>query len=395
MDDPAQTTPRPPPPGPGEVDEFADIPTPRTRHPALALAAGVLALFLVAKMRSDLTFFLASGTPAELGDARALMANPNGPRVLGEAVNHVVRMTGTPDRESALQVDTKGSWTFTQLFRLLGTQSRVFVHRREDPLPGFRAEADVFVGRLIRFSDLPFEEAIRSYFAGHVGATHFFRPDDIRRAVAAGVSSTVSLTDLAGDTVVLGLNDILAIEVKHAGQVEVGLPAARFRDPEVVREALGKRGARVVGPGRQVPDRLTFVIEVGPAERDRVLNDVAALDYQSELRDVRETVKARLADVAVQGEALVVKAGAGAGPTGAGAGVNAGAAGPQILTGVETIRTLATVQIPADAYLIVEGETPREHLSDAAIAAVLVAFAGVNLAGLARSRSGASSRRRP
>jgi hypothetical protein len=392
MDDPAQTIPRPPPPGPGEVDEFADIPTPRTRHPVLALAAGLLALFLVVKMRSDLSFFFTSGAPAELGDARALMANPNGSRVLGEAVNHVVRVSGTPDRESALQVDTKGSWTFTQFFRLIGTQSRVFVHRREDPLPGVRAESDVFEGRLIRFSDLPFEEAIRSYFASHVGATHFFRPDDIRRAAAAGVSSTVSIADLAGDTVVLGPNDILAFEVKHAGQVEVGLPAARFPDPEAAREALRKRGAHVIGPGRQVPDRLTFVIEVGPAERDRVLNDVAALDYQSDLRDVRETVKARLADVTVEGQALVVKTGA---PVGGGTpGTPAGAAGPQTLTGVETVRTLATVQIPPDAYLIVEGETPREHLSDAAIAAVLVAFAGVNLAGLAKGRAGASSRRK-
>jgi len=399
MDDPAQTNPRPPPPRPdaeGPEDEFADIPSPRTRHPVLALAAGLLALFLVVKMRGDLSFFVAPRTPSELGDARALMANPNGTRVLDEGVNRLVRVTGTPDRESALQVDTKGSWTFTQFFRLFGTQSRLFVHRREDPLPAFRAEADAFEGRLIRFSDLPFEEAIRSYFANHVGATHFFRPDDLRRVVAAGVSPTVSLTDLAGDVVVLGPNDLLAFEVKHAGQVEVRLPMARFPKADAAREAIEKRGARVVGPGRAVADRQTFVIEVTDAERDRVMNDVAAVDYQSELRDVRETIKARLGDLALEGGALVVKAGAA---TPGAPDAPAGPSGPRTLTGIASVRTLATVQIPPDAYLIVEAESPRDHLSDAAIAAVLVAFAGVNFAGLARAVAarrapGRSSRRR-
>ena len=369
------------------MDEFADIPTPRTRHPVLALAAGVLALFLVVKMRGDLSFFAASRVPAELGDARALMANPNGPRVLDEGVNRLVRITGTPDRESALQVDTKGSWTFTTFYRLFGTQSRLFVHRREDPLPGYRAETDAFEGRLIKFSDLPFEDAIRAYFANHVGATHFFRPDDVRRAVAAGVSSTVSLTDLAGDAVVLGPNDLLAFEVKHAGEVEVRLPTARFPQADAARAALEKRGARVLGPGTTVADRQTFVIGVGDGERDRIMNDVAAVDYQSELRDVRETVKARLGDLTIEAGALAVKAGAAA-PDAPGAAANRRA-----LVGVETVRTLATVQIPADAFLIVEAESPREHLSDAAIAAVLIGFAGVNLAGLLKSRRGAVRRR--
>src|SRR3569623_826236 len=55
MDDPAQTGPRPAT-DLNEVDEFADIPNPRTRHPALAVVAALLALFLVGKMRRDLTF---------------------------------------------------------------------------------------------------------------------------------------------------------------------------------------------------------------------------------------------------------------------------------------------------------------------------------------------------
>jgi hypothetical protein len=277
---------------------------------------------------------------------------------------------------------------------LLGTQSRIFVHRRENPLPGFRAEADVFEGRLLRFSDLPFEDAIRSYFAGHVGATHFFKPDDIHRIVATGVSPSVSLPDLAGDTVVLGPNDILAFELVRPGEVEVGLPIGRFANPEVARAAVVARGAEVLRPGRATPDRQTWIVAVPADKRDRLMDDLGAIDYQSDLREVRETVKARLADVTVEGSTLAVRAGDSLDPAAPGGTKGAEGSGKtRTLAGLATIRTLGTVQVPADAYLIVEAELPREHFSDAAIAVVLIAFASVDLVGLAKSRPGARTSR--
>jgi hypothetical protein len=40
--------------------------------------------------------------------------------------------------------------------------------------------------------------------------------------------------------------------------------------------------------------------------------------------------------------------------------------------------------IPSDAYLLVEGDAPREHLPTVLIALILVMFGAVNLVGLAR-----------
>ena len=368
-------------PSAAEADEFAALPRRRTRHPLLALGAGVLALFLVIKMRSDLTYFLSPRHAADLGDARALVASDRGRQVLAEGVNHLVRVSGTPDRESALQVDTKGSWTFTQFFRILGSQSRLYVHRLEDPLPAWRAEHDLFEGRLIRFSDLSFEDAIRAHFASHVSATHFFRLPDLLAAVGAGVSAPVTLRDLAGDTVTLGPNDILAIDLRHAGEVEVMLPAARFRDAESARAALVARGARVSRPGRPQADRQSWIISVAPDERDRVLDAIGQIDFQADIHDVHEMVKARLADLtrAPDGASLALRATASAETT----ATHPTPAG-RALDNIDTIRTLATVQIPPDAYLIVEAETPRDHAADAAIALVLLVFASVNLVGLAK-----------
>ena len=67
---------------------------------------------------------------------------------------------------------------------MLGTGDRLFVHRLPSPLPAARAEDDVFEGRLVRFGELPFEDAVRAYFSAHVAASHFFALDDLRAALA-------------------------------------------------------------------------------------------------------------------------------------------------------------------------------------------------------------------
>src|SRR5215831_3749309 len=56
------------------LDEFAHIPRPRIRHPALALAAAGLAFFLVFQIRQDIRYALSPTAPLELGDARVAMA---------------------------------------------------------------------------------------------------------------------------------------------------------------------------------------------------------------------------------------------------------------------------------------------------------------------------------
>jgi hypothetical protein len=358
-----------------EADEFAAIPRSRGRHPLLALGAGLLALFLVIKMRADLTYCLSPRVPADLGDARALLASERGRAVLAEGTNRLVRIHGTPDRESALQVDTRGSWTFTQFFKILGTDSQLLVHRREDPLPAFRAENDVFEGRLIRFSELSFEDAIRAYFASHVSATHFFVEKDLAGAVKSGADKPVALHDLTGDTVTLGPNDILAIVVRHPGEIEVSLPVGRFADAADAQAALVERGAGTVSVGPRTSASHSFKITVATGERDRVLDAIGNIDPRVGIQEVREMKKARLADLAVVEDKLAIR-GAGEGPAGSGS--------PRALDNIDTIRTLAPVQIPADAYLIVEAETPREHLPDVAIALVLLVFATVNLVGLAK-----------
>jgi hypothetical protein len=376
----------------GVVDEFAHIPSSRGRHPLVAVAGAALAFFLVFHVRHDLRYALASGEPFDLGRASAVFG---GGRQMSGLENRFVRVTGLPDRESALQIDTKGSWVFSQFFRLLGTDNRLFLHRRESPLPAGLAEADVFEGRLIRVDELPFAASIRSYFATHVAATHFFAPEALTQALAARhPGAPLTVADTSGDVVSLDERETIGIDVSERDQVKIGLPRERFPTEEAARAALTSRGGEILGAlgavrakpltgapeagplsaTPEAPQRWTFVVRFPSATAQAALDAIGNLDRAVDIRDARQTVDVKLEDVSAPGDArggLLVRPGQGA---------------QRRLesTTIAAIHTMAPVVIPDDAYLLVEGDVPREHLPTVLIALILVMFGAVNLVGLAR-----------
>lgn len=377
-------------------DEFAHIRTPRTRHPLVLAGAALLAFFLIFHSRHELRYALSPTAALDLGDARITFK----PSVRVDGIeNRYVRVRGTPDRESALELDTKGSWVFTQLFRVLGTGDRLFVHRPENPLPAFRAEEDAFEGRLVRFGDLSFVESIRAYFSAHVTATHVFPADELRRALAATPAGpTTTLRDRAGDQVSLAAGDTLAIDVARPDEIRLGLPRERFATEADARAAITAQGGEVLsfaGNVRAAPpasapaagplslassasapvERWVFVARFPAARRDAALSALGELDRRVEIRDARETVKVRLSELSAapagaDGDALVVRAAAGERRL--------------PLAAIASVRTLATVQIPADAYLLIEADHPRDHLPTLFIVLVLAMFGVVNVMGLVR-----------
>jgi len=371
------------------ADEFAHIPSPRTRHPLLALAAAALAFYLVFHVRHELRYTLSSGEPLDVGDARVTFS----PRTTMTGLdNRYVRVRATPDRESGLEVDTKGSWTFSQFFRVLGTGDSLFVHRLPSPLPAASAEGDVLEGRLVRFGELPFEDAVRAYFSAHVVATHFFALDAVRAALTARPGGPVELRDRAGDPVTLEAADLLVVDVRRADEVRVGLPRERFIDGASARAEIERRGGTIVaakglvrvdapgaaaagslamGSGPPPIERWTFVARFEGPGREAALSALGELDRKVELRDARETLKAHLSELTVTADALVVKV--------------AGAAERRVpWDTIAAARTLATVRVSSDAYLLVEADRPRDHLPTLFLALAVAVFGVVNLAAFAR-----------
>jgi len=386
MTDPAQS--KPPAGAASVVDEFAHIPRRRSRHPLITLAGALLAFFLVFYGRRDLRFAFSSGDPLELGNAAVVFSSD---KATAGLENRYVRVAGTPDRESALELDTKGSWVFSQLFRVLGTGDRLFVHRTQNPLPAERAETDVFEGRLIRVDDLPYADAIRTYFARHVTATHYFDRDAFLKALAG--RAPVVLADRGGDRTSLAAEEPLAIEVSRPDEVQIGLPRARLATEDAARAAIVARGGEVVAakglvqqPSPQSagsssllasapepPARWTFVVRFPAARRQAALDELGDVDRTVEIRDARETIATHTGELAVDGGALVVR--------------RPGAAERRLAAAdVAAVHTMAPVVIPADAYLLVEGDRPRDHLSSILIALVLITFGAFNIVALVRNR---------
>jgi hypothetical protein len=368
-------TPAPPPatapgePAPHVVDEFAHIPS-RTRPPLVALVATALALFLAVRLRHDIAYALSPSSPVEISDARTLANVPPGSLPL----NRHVRLRGRPERESAVVLDTKGSWKFTQFFRLRGTRGRVFVRRVADPLPVPLAERDVFTGRLVRFSELSFADSIAAYFAAHVSGTHFFAPD----LLAAGLAhpgQPLQLVDRAGEAVALHPTDHLALDVARPGQYRIELVPERKADLSKVRAAVSERGATISEESdADVRSGAAFTATIPEARTTEIFSKLGELGRGVRFRPARDTLELPISTLspAEGGKALLIKQ----------------AKGDLVipLDRLISVRTRAAVEVPNDAVLLVEGEAPRSEIKSLVALAFLVAFAAVNLLSLRRVR---------
>ena len=352
--------------GGAPADEFANVPSPRRRHPAIALAATALAAFLIYQIHEDLLFALSHFDAVDVGDARTLAAAPLDKLPL----NQYVRMSGMADRESGVIIDTAGSWKFAQFFRLLGTRSRVFVSRVSDPIPVEQAEKDVFVGRLVRFRELSYAAAIRKHFANRVSATHFFAPATVRDKVAASNGGPVVLPDLLGEQVTLAPNDEISIDIARPADMVVEMPLTKYPNVAAARAAIEQQGGKVLDEVAKASDAksVAFVVTFPEEKRDPGMHALSELDEHVRFLPVRATHTARISEMTVGKEGLLVQ--------------SAKESQELPLGQILAISTLASVQIPADALILREGERPRDHIKDLIVVVFLLGFAVVNLLAL-------------
>lgn len=349
--------------GASPADEFAHIPSSRRRHPAIALAATALAAFLIYQIHDDLLFAISHSDVRDIGDARSVASTP----VDKLPINQYVRVSGMADRESGVIIDTAGSWQFTQFFRVLGTRSRVFVSRVPDPIPVEQAEKDVFVGRLVRFGDLSFAAAIRKHFANRVSATHFFAPSPLRDKVATTNGGPVVLADMLGEQVSLAPTDEVSIAVARPADMVVELPRSKWPDAAAARSAVGQQGGKVLDEVVKASDAnsIALVVTFPEDKRDLAMHALSELDEHVRFRPVRATHTVPISGLAAAKDGLRVQ--------------TASESKELPLGQILAISTQATVQIPDDALLVLEGQRPRDHLKVLIVAAFLLGFAVVNL----------------
>jgi len=192
--------------------------------------------------------------------------------------------------------------------------------------------------------------------------------------------------------VTLAPADVLAIDVRRADEVRIGLPRERFMDGAAARAEIERRGGTIVadkglvrvdapgaaaagplsmGGGPPPIERWTFVARFAGPGREAALSALGDLARNVEIRDARETLKAHVFELHDAPDALVLRA---------------DNSQERVIpsSSIAAVRTLATVHVDDDAYLLVEADRPRDHLPTLFLALAVAVFGIVNLSALAR-----------
>lgn len=398
------------------------VPLPR-RHPLVAVAVLLVGALLLYRMRTDLTYAMQPAAPRELGEAAAALRSGK----LAEAAGGYVRVSGLPDRRNALAFDPKGSRLRTQVFRILGTggaASKVLV-----ATPGVAAQLadNHFTGRLRRFDEVYFADAVADYFK----QTQALRALDLGRlkALPAGpLPQPLATTDRSGEPLQVGKDQELLIDVLFADDLRVLLSKDKFpSEPDARREI--ERVGLPHGPGIETKDGFGYVLRLPPhgLARQRVLAQIDGLGIW--LWHRIETYRVPLGALSVTPAGLVLPGpdalaqpvryqltaappppageappGAGAADAAAGTAPTAGAEPPAaappgtqqlapqkeqttvlLWEQVQAVQVSEPLTVPADAWLILDGESPRSALWTLPVSALLALFMAFNIWYLLRS----------
>jgi hypothetical protein len=324
------------PPGASGEDEFAGIEPYRPRRSPLLAAAVILISGYLLNLRHDLTYALRSRTPTPIADVRAYFRDPGAIRN-----DSYVRVRAVPDRAHAVMLDAKGKDEFIPFVRVMGTDARLLIAQRRGLRPGDDVYDDVYTGRLLALAQVSYGDTVRAYFAKRTDAARFFTPASLRAALG---QVPATLRDLAGDRVTLTAASPMEIDATYPGEYAITLPRERFPTEGDARSLMEQMGIQVLG-GRETKtdEHLTVALEAG--RRDRVIEELQRLDARIVVALHQRRTTAPWGQLKAVPEGLAV-----------------GGATPvtlpwEAITSIETVEPLV---IPADAYVLVEGERPQD-----------------------------------
>lgn len=347
-------------PAPAPPDEFADLEPPRKRRPRspmIALAVITFAAWLLWTVREQTAYFFRGNEPIALGEADRAVAS----RLLRE--NTHVRIQGTPDRRRAIVIE--GRWGgYKGLFPLYRTGGRVFVAqpRKGRQPPG--VFTDVWEGRLVRFRGESFFPQVFRYYADKMTSAFDL---DAREVLRAAGKAPARLHGKLGEEIEIEGKRELFFDVAFPDQYRLQFDRAKYAAKEECERAVAELGL----PWSELPPSRAFhaYLVVAPGDAGhRLLERFRDVALKIGVVPRTESVAAKWADVGAEGNALVVRVAAGGAPPDFTPGADgklapAPAALPLVLplSRILAAEVTAPYRIPMDAFLLLEGDTPRSY----------------------------------
>jgi hypothetical protein len=343
----------PPPDDTTGDDDFAGVPDPAPRRsPVLAAVVIALAGAVLWHLKADLQFAFRSRTPVALGDARSLTA-----RGIALADNTYVELTGQPDRRNSLFIEPRGEKSRQSFFRLLGTDSRLLVRAADTAnRPDIQ---DKWKGRLRRFDTLGYAPSMRKYFSDEVKAARYLSPETLKQVIA----KAKEVHDRTGEAIKLEPSTMINLDVSFADELAALASHEKYASQADAKHEVERLGLTATG-GTDTGDE--FRIYVQAKDRNAVIAKLESGDFGFALHD--ERVILPVSELSLDGDTL--KAGSRSFP----------------FASVKAASVDAPIVIPADAFVVGEGEAPGEFWWAPVVALLLVAFAAFNVWYLFRRR---------
>ena len=400
--------------GDSDVDpDLERLATPRPRRsPVAAIAVITVGALLLVHLAPDLRYATSEQLPVELGQARSIHFDEAG-RQSALRDNILAATSGLPDYRNALLFEPKGDNYRRSFYRMLGTSGRLWI--RADQTSTRHDLSERIVGRLRRFDTLPFADQVRGYY-GKLPVSRLLDTTPFQRRARGEIDQSFlsSLVDRSGERVP-GVDPATAratVVVDFPDELLVALTRERFAVEEDARREVSRLGYPVA-LAHEDKQSFEYAVRVEPGKRDALLGVVEQRDFSVRVRHERFVVP--LADLAavlpggrglplrlgpdmppfydvVDGKLVPASSSSGALPQGAPpppAGME-----PRGLLRVvpweqvDSIQLDAPVEIPHDAWVLLEGDLPSEYGWAKALAVLLLLFLAFNAWLLTRSLRG-------
>lgn len=242
---------------------------PARRHPLVAAAVLAVSLLLLWKMRADISYALLPTEPLTVAGPEAVAMG----KLAGQG-DKFVQIAGLPDHRNSVAYDPKGGRGRVQVFRLLGSANKLLVARKVS----LSADANnVFVGRLRPISEVWFADSLRTYLK----QTQALRAMDLERlkALPAGkLQLPLGTIDRSGQPLTVQKEQELLIDVLFDDDVRVLLSKEKFPSEQDARYEVERLGLPH-GPGIETRDGFGYVLRLPPKgpNRERILAQIDSL----------------------------------------------------------------------------------------------------------------------
>ena len=366
--------------GPDEVETESETDLrPRLQKPRPLIAATVIALgsLIVMRLGRDLPYALSSRAPTPIDSSSAATKAP-----LPD--DKFASLTGLPDRRNALYLSQKGSKSALLFFRLLGSESRLFV--RAAPSTTKIDPVERWQGRLVRFDALPYAATLREFYEKRVSARRYLDLPPLWTSLAASPPKLVNLLDRTARPIEVTSDTEVELSLVFSDQLRILLPRSKYPTSDDAIHEVERLGLKPIALPEQDAANFVALVAAKPADRDALMQKLEAAQLVVRLRDLRTKVKLGQLSVATQegSQQLVV-------PADLALLYAADAEGKLVrttrlpLAAVTALSIDEPVKIPADAMVLLEDESPATMWWVPVVAGMALLFVLFNLFVLIRS----------